>query len=50
MLNINLIQKHLSAFRNVHHKGSKIFYLQSCESTSKEKPNTTKESLELTIV
>jgi len=39
----------LSAFRNVHHKGSKIFYLQSCISTSKEKPNTRMESLELRI-
>jgi len=50
MLNLTLVQKHLSAFRNVHHKGSKNFYLQSCASTSKEKPNTTKESVELTIV
>jgi len=40
----------LSAFRNVHHKGSKNFYLPSCASTSKEKPNTTIESLELTII
>jgi len=40
----------LSAFRNVHHKGSKNFALQSCVRTSKEKPNTTKESLELRIV
>jgi len=39
----------LSAFRNVHHKGSKNLDLQSCVSTSKEKPNTTKESLELRI-
>jgi len=30
----------LSAFRNVHHKGSKIFDLLSCVSTSKENPNT----------
>jgi len=50
MLNLTLVQKHFSAFRNVHHKGSKNFYLQSCVSTSKEKPNITKESLELTIV
>jgi len=40
----------LSAFRNVHHKRSKTFDLQSCVSTSKEKPNTTKESFELKIV
>jgi len=40
----------LSAFRNVHHKGTEIFDLQSCVSTSKDKPNTTKESLELRIV
>jgi len=32
----------LSAFRNLHHKGSKNFDLRSCVSTSKEKPNTTK--------
>jgi len=50
MLNLTLVQKRLSAFRNVHHKGSKSFCFQSCVSTSKEKPNTTKESLELTIV
>jgi len=50
MLNLTLVQKHLSAFPNVHHKGSRSFDLQSCVSTSKEKPNTTKESLELTIV
>jgi len=40
----------LSAFRNAHHKGSKIFVLQSCVSASKEKPNTTEESLELRIL
>jgi len=42
----------LSAFRNVglHHKGSKNFDLQSCVSTSTEKPNTSKESLELRMV
>jgi len=40
----------LSAFRNVHHKGSKNYDLHSCVSTSKEKQNTTKESLELRIV
>jgi len=40
----------LSAFRNAHHKGSKIFDLQACVSTSKEKPSTTKESLELRII
>jgi len=39
----------LSAFRNVHHKGYINFDLQSCVSTSKEKTNTTKESLELRI-
>jgi len=39
----------LSAFRNVYHKESKNFDLQSCVNTSKEKPNTTKESLELWI-
>jgi len=50
MLNLTLVQEHLSAFRNLHYKGSKIFDLQSCVSTSKEKPNTAKESLELTIV
>jgi len=50
MLNLTLVQKHLSAFRNVHPIGSKNFDLQSCASTSKEKTNTTKESLELTIV
>jgi len=50
MLNLTLVQKHLSVFRNVHHKGSKNFCLQSCVSTSKEKPNTTKESFELTVV
>jgi len=50
MLNLTLVQQHLSAFRNVNHKESKNFYLQSCVSTSKEKPNTTKESFELTIV
>jgi len=50
MLNLTLVQKHLSAFRNVHHKGSKNVSLQSCVSTSKEKPKTTKESHELTIV
>jgi len=34
MLNLTLVQKHLSAFRNVHHhKGTKNFYLQSCAST-----------------
>jgi len=33
-----------------HIRGPKKFYLQSCVSTSKEKPNTTKESLELRIV
>jgi len=36
MLNLTLVQKHLSAFRNVHYKGSKIFDLQSCVSTSKK--------------
>jgi len=40
----------LSAFRNVRRKGYKNFYSQSCISISKEKPNTAKESLELTIV
>jgi len=25
MLNLTLVQKHFSAFRNVHHKGFKIF-------------------------
>jgi len=50
MLNPTLVQKHLYAFRNVHHKGSIKIYFQSCVSTSKEKPNTTKASLELTIV
>jgi len=40
----------LPAFQNVHHTGSKNFDLQSCVSTSKENPNTTKESLELRIV
>jgi len=40
----------LSAFRNVHHKGSKNFGLKSCVSTSKVKTSTTKESLELRIV
>jgi len=35
----------LSAFRNVHHKGSKNFDLESCVSTSKEKPNTTKATV-----
>jgi len=50
MLSLTIVQKHLSAFRNVHHKGSKIFDIKSCVSTSKEKPNTTKESLELTTV
>jgi len=52
MLNLTLVQKHWSAFRNVglHHKKSKKFYLQSCVSTSKKKTNKTKESLELTIV
>jgi len=40
----------LSAFRNVYHKGFKNFDLQSCVNTSKEKTNTTKESLELRIV
>jgi len=49
MLNLTLVQIHLSAFRNVRHKGSKNFDLESCVSTSKEKENTTKESLELTI-
>jgi len=39
MLNLTLVEKRLSAFRNVHHKESKIFNLQSCVSTSKEKPN-----------
>jgi len=47
---LNLNYKHLSAFQNVHHKGYKNFELQSCVSTSKEKPNTTKESLKLRIV
>ena len=28
MLNLTLVQKHLSSFRNVHHKGSKNCYLQ----------------------
>jgi len=36
MLNLTLDQRHLSAFRNVHHKRSKNFNLQSCVSTSKE--------------
>jgi len=36
MLNLTLDQKHLSAFLNVHHKGSKKFYLQSYVSTLKE--------------
>jgi len=40
----------LSVFRNVHHKESKKFDLQSCVSTSKEKANATKESLELRFV
>jgi len=40
----------LSAFRNVHIKGSENFDLQPCVSTSKQKPNTTKQSLELRIV
>jgi len=40
----------LSAFRNVHHKGSKDFDLQYCVSTSKENLNTTKESFELRMV
>jgi len=40
----------LSNFRNVHDNGSKNFHLQSCVNTSKEKPNTTKDSLELRIV
>jgi len=35
MLNLTLVQKHLSAFRNIHHKRSKNFTLQSCVSTSK---------------
>jgi len=54
MLNLSVIQKvickPLSTFRNVHHKGSKSFDIQSCVSTSKEKSNTTKEWLALTIV
>jgi len=50
MLNLTLVQKHLPAFRNFHHDRFKNFDLQSCENTSKEKPNTTKEPLELTIV
>jgi len=54
MLNLTLVQKlncePLSAFRNVHHKGSKNFEIESCVSTSKEKSNTTKEWLELTLV
>jgi len=36
MLNLTLVQKHLSVFRNVHHMGYKNIYLQSCASTSKE--------------
>jgi len=32
--------KPLSAFRNVHHKGSKYFDIQSCVRTSEEKSNT----------
>jgi len=40
----------LSAFRNVHDKGSKNFDLHFCVSTPKKKLNTTKESLELRIV
>jgi len=33
----------MSAFGIVHHKGAKIFDIQSCVSTSKEKSSTTKE-------
>ena len=36
MLNLTLVQKHLSGFRNEHHKGSKYFGLQSCVSTFKK--------------
>jgi len=50
MLNLTLVQKHLSAFRNVHHKGSKKFLLTILCKYIKRKPNTTKESLEMTIV
>jgi len=42
--------KPVSAFRNVHHKGSKNFGIQFCVSTSKEKSNTTNERFEFTIV
>ena len=41
MLNLTQVQKlncePLSAFHNLHHKGSKSFDIQSCVSTSKEK-------------
>jgi len=52
MLNLTLAQKALVCFSkcSLHHKGFKIFDLQSRVRTSEEKPNTTKESLELTIV
>jgi len=39
----------LSAFRNIH-QGVQNFDLESCVSTSKEKPNTTNQPLELRIV
>jgi len=42
MLNLTLVQKLFSAFRNVHHKGSKNFVLQSCVNSTGEKPITTK--------
>jgi len=36
MQNLTLVQKHLSAFRNLHHKASKNFYLQSCVSIKRK--------------
>jgi len=48
MLNLTLVQKHLSA--KYTSQRVQNFDLQSCASTPKEKTNTTKESLELTIV
>jgi len=48
MLNLSLVQKHLST--KYTPQGVQNFDLQFCVSTLKEKPNTTKESLELMIV
>jgi len=48
MLNLTLVQEHLSA--KYTSKGVQKFDSQSRASTSKEKPNAIKDSLELTIV